>query len=334
MMHIEVVAELAQGFEGKPEQARLLMKAAASAGASAAKYQLVYADELATPDYKHYALFRTLEMSDDVWAGLAAYATELGTRLYVDIFGARSLALAERIGVNVVKLHGTDIANVGFLHQVARSSVPRVLLGAGGAHAEELAQAVEILAGKEVCILLGFQSYPTPTETNQIARVRLLAERYARLGARVSIGFADHALPDSPLRYALAATAIGAGACVIEKHLTLGKVMKLEDHESALNPDEFAEFCAVMQGCGAAWGVAADTPTFAMSDAEAGYRKMIRRHVITSRDLPAGTRLSPADLILKRSSADPVITNIESVYGKTLKRALSGNAPVQPADIQ
>ena len=334
MMHIEVIAELAQGFEGKPEQARLLMKAAASAGASAAKYQLVYADELATPDYKYYALFRTLEMSDDVWAGLAAYAQELGTRLYVDIFGARSLALAERIGVNVVKLHGTDIANVGFLHQVARSSVPRVLLGAGGAHADELAQAIEILAGKDVVILLGFQSYPTPTETNQIARVRLLADRYARLGARVSIGFADHAPPDSPLRYALAATAIGAGARVIEKHLTLGKVMKLEDHESALNPDEFAEFCAVAQGCGVAWGVAADTPNFDMSDAEAGYRKTIRRHVITSRDMPAGTRLAPADLILKRSSADPVITNIESAYGKTLKRTLSGNVPVQPADLQ
>jgi N,N'-diacetyllegionaminate synthase len=334
MMHIEVVAELAQGFEGKPEQARLLMKAAASAGAHAAKYQLVYADELATPDYKYYALFRSLEMSDAVWAGLAAYAQELGTRLYVDIFGARSLALVERIGVTVVKLHGTDIANVGFLHQVARSSVPKVLLGAGGAYPEELAQAVEILAGKEVVILLGFQAYPTPNETNQIARVQLLADRYERLGARVSIGFADHAPPDSPLRYALAATAIGAGARVIEKHLTLGKIMKLEDHESALNPDEFAEFCAVIQGCAAAWGVAADTPDFGMSEAEAGYRKTIRRHVITSRDLPAGARLSPADLVLKRSSADPVITNIESVYGKTLKRALSGNAPVQPADIQ
>jgi N,N'-diacetyllegionaminate synthase len=67
-MQIEIIAELAQGFEGRPEQARLLMKAAASAGADAAKYQLVYADELATPDYKYYDLFRSLEMPDDVWA--------------------------------------------------------------------------------------------------------------------------------------------------------------------------------------------------------------------------------------------------------------------------
>ena len=89
-MTIEIIAELAQGFEGKAEQARLLLKAAASAGADAAKYQLVYADELATPDYKYYDLFCSLEMTDDVWMGLSTYARELGITLQVDIFGSRS----------------------------------------------------------------------------------------------------------------------------------------------------------------------------------------------------------------------------------------------------
>ena len=49
-MNIEIIAEIAQGFEGKPEQSRLLIKAASAAGANAVKFQLVYADELATPD--------------------------------------------------------------------------------------------------------------------------------------------------------------------------------------------------------------------------------------------------------------------------------------------
>ena len=52
---IEVIAELAQGFEGRPDQARLLLQAAASAGADAAKFQLIYADELAAPDYRHWS---------------------------------------------------------------------------------------------------------------------------------------------------------------------------------------------------------------------------------------------------------------------------------------
>lgn len=330
-MTIEIIAELAQGFEGRPELARLLMKAAAAAGADAAKYQLVYADELATPDYKHYNLFRSLEMADEVWAGLAAYAGELDIRLYVDIFGTRSLRLAEQIGVTVVKLHGTDIANIGFLEQVASSSVPKVLLGTGGGYASEIDRAIEILSGKEVVVLLGFQGYPTPNETNQIARVKLLTDRFSQ--AKVTIGFADHAPPGNPLCYALAATALGTGAKVIEKHLTLGKIMKLEDHESALNPDEFMDFCEVLRGCAEAYGVARQIEDFDMSEAEQGYRRMIRRHVVTSRDIPIGTRLSPTDLVLKRASAEKVITDLELAYGRTTKRGLKANSPLSLNDI-
>lgn len=332
-MTIEIIAELAQGFEGRPEQARLLMKAAAAAGADAAKFQLVYADELATPDYKYYELFRSLEMADEVWKGLARYAAELGIQLHVDIFGTRSLQLAEQIGVAAVKLHGTDIANIGLLNEVANSSVQKVLLGAGGAYFSELQQAIDILSDKDVTVLLGFQGYPTPNESNQIDRVRLLAERIGRTHPNASIGFADHAPPESPLRYALAAMAVGAGAKVLEKHLTLGQVMKLEDHESALNPDEFSEFTQTIRGCVQALGVAGDIEDFGMAEAEQAYRKMIRRHVVTGRNLENGSKIAPADLVLKRTSSEHVITDLPSVYHKTLRRAVQQNTPISPADI-
>ncbi|NCV89142.1 MAG: hypothetical protein EBW19_02930, partial [Betaproteobacteria bacterium] len=42
---IKIIAEAAQGFEGDPLLARLLVRAAARAGADAVKFQLVYADE-------------------------------------------------------------------------------------------------------------------------------------------------------------------------------------------------------------------------------------------------------------------------------------------------
>ena len=332
-MQIEIIAELAQGFEGKPEQARLLLKAAAAAGADAVKYQLVYADELATPDYKYYDLFRSLEMADEVWSGLASYAAELGIRLYLDVFGNRSLALAERLGLGVVKLHGTDISNLGFLERVAQSSVPRVLLGAGGAHLSELERAIEMLSSKEVVVLLGFQGYPTPNQDNQIARVKLIADRCAAADARVIAGFADHAPTESPLRYALASTAVGAGARVIEKHLTLGQIMQLEDHESALNPDQFAQFCQVIRSCAEAFGAANPTEDFGMSASEQAYRKMIRRHVVCSRDLPAETRLLPCDLMLKRAAAENAVTDLELVYGRTIKHALTANSPLSPSDL-
>lgn len=332
-MSVEIIAELAQGFEGNPDQARLLLKAAAAGGADAAKYQLVYADELATPDYQHYALFKSLEMPDAVWEGLAALAAQLGLALHLDIFGTRSLALAERIGAGAVKLHGTDIANHGLLGEVARSAAPRVLLGAGGSHADELEEALDRLAAKPLVVLLGFQGYPTSDDTNQIDRVRLLVEQF-RGRAGVSVGFADHADPASPLRYVIPATAIGAGACVLEKHLTLGRGMQLEDYESALNPDEFAEFAGLARACAMARGSAVAAGDFGMSDAEKSYRSKIRRHVVVARPLRRGSTFGPADLVLKRTSAAEPLTSLSQAYGRTLTRDLQSGAAVAAGDLE
>lgn len=333
-MKVQIVAELAQGFEGRPEQARLLLRAAAAAGADAVKYQLVYADELATPDYKYYDLFRSLEMADDVWSGLSSYATEQDIELHLDIFGSRSLALAEKIGARAIKLHGTDIANIGLLDEVAQSSMQKVFLGAGGAHLSEIEEAVSRLSGKKVVVLLGFQGYPTPTETNQIARVGFLCNWFRSARESVELGFADHAAPDSPLKYALAAAALGAGATVIEKHLTLGKAMMLEDHESALNPDEFKEFSHVMRDCVAALGEVDDSNDFGMAEAEDAYRRTIRRHVVAAKAIPEGAVLSPADLVLKRTAAEQPITNLNDVYQKRTSRAVAPNQALLVDDIK
>ena len=325
---ISIIAEIAQGYEGKAELARQLLNAAATGGADAAKYQLVYADELATPDYEYYDLFKSLEMPDDVWKDLASYAQELKVELHLDIFGLRSLALAEKLNVGAVKLHGTDIANVGLLKAVAASQVNTVLLGAGGAFAAEIEQALTILSDKCVVLLLGFQGYPTPDETNQISRVSTFTQKYGASSPNIKIGFADHADPDTPLRLALGATALGAGAVVLEKHITLGKVMKLEDHEAALNPDEFFEFSQTIRTCAAAMGVATEQEDFGMTQSEYGYRDMIRRHVVASRPLDSGAAIQANDVVLKRTSSENAMTDLNKVYGKKLKSNIDVNRPI------
>ena len=237
---MKIIAELAQGFEGNLTQAKILLKAASSSGADIAKLQLVYADELATQDYTYYKLFKNLEMSDSQWKELYDYSKELKIELNFDIFGKKSLKLSEKLGVKGIKLHGTDITNIGLLREVAKSKIKNIYLGAGGSNLDEIKLAISILKNKNIILLLGFQSYPTPDCDNQISRVAYLKNILAN--SNIEIGFADHANPNSSLSIALAAIAIGAGSTVIEKHLTLGKVMKLEDHESALNPDEFSNF--------------------------------------------------------------------------------------------
>jgi N,N'-diacetyllegionaminate synthase len=329
----EIIAELGQGFEGNFQQARMLILASASAGADAAKFQMVYADELATPEYKHYSLFKSLEMSETSWRELATYAQSLDVELQVDVFGVESLRMAEAIGVRTIKLHGTDIANQGLLRQVKKSSINKILLGAGGAYRSEIDNAIKTLSEKEVVILLGFQGYPTPIAANQIARVRHLVEVYEKNYPKVSVGFADHALPDESMRFVLPILAIGSGATVLEKHLTLGRSMQLEDHESALNPDEFLKFSKIVRESDEAIGCFMNEENFGMSESEEVYRKMIRRHVVASRNLRSGESIGSEDLVLKRTSSEYAIANLNEVYQKKLRRNVIGNSPITLDDI-
>ncbi len=329
MNKIEIIAELAQGYEGSSMKARLLLQAAAAAGADAAKFQMVYADELATPDYKYYDLFKSLEMKDEEWKDLAIYANSLGVLLYTDIFGMRSLALAQEIKIPCVKIHGTDITNEFLLKSVAASSIPKVILGAGGAYLSEIEVALNLLKNKQIVVLLGFQAYPTSTENNQISRIDVFKSLINTKYSGVEVGFADHADPTSLLRITIATAAIGNGATVVEKHLTLGRGMKMEDHESALNPDEFLEFATIVRASATALGMANLSDDFLMSEQEMDYRKMIRRHVVTARTLEEGQILKAEDLVLKRTSLEDPITDITFVYSKKINRSIGMNMPIE-----
>ena len=331
-MKVEIIGEIAQGFEGCAEQAKLLVKAAATAGANAAKFQLIFADELATPDYEYYDLFSSLEMPDSDWSDIKKYCDSHGVELIFDVFGGTSLALAERLGVETVKLHATDINNIGFLDKLASSSIRRIMVGAGGANLDELRSAINIISMKHVILLHGFQGYPTSIQDNQTSRIQLLHGAFSEC-PNVSFGFSDHIDPSDPSSIAIPAYAVGQGATVLEKHLTLGCCMELEDHESAMNPDQFKVFVNCIRNIQMASGDAQWKNDFGMSESEKRYRKNIRRHVVVSRDIRAGQEIKATDVVLKRTSSTDAFTDIQSVYDKKVSASLRSNTPLSSKDF-
>ena len=332
-MKVEIVAELAQGFEGCPAQAKLLVKAAAKAGANAAKFQLIYADELATPDYEYYRLFKNLEMSDDDWADIKNVCDEYNIKLILDVFGSSSLLLAEKLGVETIKLHATDINNIGFLEKLAKSSIKRIMIGVGGAYLDEIRSAIEIVSMKQVILFHGFQGYPTPIEDNQISRIQLLQNAFSDY-KNVVIGFSDHVDPIDPSGITLPSYAVGLGAAVLEKHLTLGCCMELEDHEAAMNPDQFKVFVSVIRDIESAHGHSSLENDFGMSTIEKQYRKNIRRHVVLSRNLETGQLIGAGDVVLKRTSSLEAFTDIQTIYNKKLISPLQENSPINKGDVE
>ena len=110
--------------------------------------------------------------------------------------------------------------------------------------------------------------------------------------------------------------------------------MKMEDHESALNPDEFYIFTETIKHSSLALGLTANKNDFGMSNSEKSYRKMIRRHVTAAIDIKKGTVLLPEHLVLKRTSSKDFIYDINSVCGKEILIDLKKDIAIQKKFIK
>jgi N-acetylneuraminate synthase/N,N'-diacetyllegionaminate synthase len=321
---LRIVAEAAEGYGGEWGKELALVELAARAGAGAVKFQLLHPDELLVPSHPLYGLVADLQLPPERWRAVAERAGEMESELLLDVFGRRGLELAEELGVAAVKVHSSDMLNEALLGEVAASSVPEALVSAGGTSVEEVGRAVELLGGKPVTVVLGFQAYPTPVAENRLRRLGALREAFPG----VSLGFADHTGKQEDAATWLPALALALGATYVEKHITVAHVLRDPDHESALAPDRFAEFVESMYLAEAALGepAAADE----MGEEERAYRLKMKKHVVAARDLPAGRELGAADLALKRVPDPPadVLFRLDEAEGATLASALSADAPL------
>jgi len=304
-----VIAELSQTHEGSLPLAKMLVKATAEAKADAVKVQAFTADELAVPSYKHYKLFKQLEWPEASWKELINFSHDCELKIFADVFGIDSLAMLTRNGIDGLKIHGTDMKNTRLLEHVAGVDLP-LLLSIGGGTVAETESAVSIINGKgrksPIVLMHGFQSYPTLVEHTNLKKMCYFKDKLS-----MPIGFADHIDGDHSLNFALCATAIGMGAKVIEKHITISRTLKMEDYESALSPEEFVKFVAKIRELDSAMGEYSEN----MLPAEDSYRKTTRKHVVAAVPLKAGQIIREKDVTLRRADIDMIPSDLADVVG-------------------
>jgi sialic acid synthase SpsE len=325
---VRVIAEAAQGFEGDPRLARLLVRAAARGGADLVKFQLVFADELATPDYDYYGLFKTLEMRDEAWRAIAAEAKQHGLDLAFDIFGERSLDLAIAVGAAAVKLHSTDFFNRRLV-RAAVASAPHVYLSIGGIAYDQVARTIDACdAPDRLTILFGFQGEPTPVEQNHLSRLGALRARFPG----IRFGFMDHADGGADEAGWLGILALPYGVSVIEKHITLDRAVELEDWVSALDASAFARYVARIRTAERALG----SPVCELSEAEEAYGRRAVKVLVASRPIAPGAVIADADLVALRAPVPDgrtVLRDLEAATGRRARTTIPQGQPVCEEDL-
>ena len=330
-MPVRIIAEGAQGPQGDSGYAALLSEAAAAAGADAIKFQIVFADELATPDHELYEVLVSSQMpQDEEWFEVSRACSDSGIDLICDVFGPRSLGVASAIGVSGIKIHGMDLLNTSLMELVRGAGVEEVYLGVGGSTNSEVAEAVAALRPIEPVLLLGHQAYPTPAEENQMCRIRNLMDAFPGL----VVGWADHVPYGDPAGTWLSAAAIGAGASVIEKHLTLAGICQRRDFDAALDPGDFKLFADSMRlaerACQVRFSCESESQ---LSPSESKYRAMFKKHVVAAADVHKGQQIEAAHIVLKRSPSEHAILDPTVAIGRKLARDLSAGTPLSVEDF-
>jgi len=323
--NIELIAEIAQGFEGNEKLTELLVQGAIAADADAIKFQLVIADELCTPDYKHYDLFQSLEMDEVIWRGVCSFIHKKGKKVYFDVFGPLSLEIAKRVGADGVKISTTEFYN-NQLFESAISLFSALYLSVGGIPIEDVDKklsGLNAISADKICLMYGFQAEPTPLEQNNLLKLKLLKKRYPQY----KIGFMDHSDGGLDEAFHLSLVSIGFGIDVIEKHITLDRELEIEDFVSGLTPKNFFRFVELIRKYEKALG----DESLKLSEAEREYSANATKSVVAIKDIESGKILTLKDVALKRSSI-PLTKNsimeIEAIIGKELKVDVGIHTPI------
>lgn len=319
-----MIAEAGVNHNGSTELALRLVDAAAAAGADAVKFQTFSAEDFVTEsapkaDYQErvlgaadsqFTMLKKLELTAADHGVIADHARAADILFLSTPFDENSVELLVALGVPAFKISSGDLTNHPLLERIAWLGRP-MILSTGMASLDEVDAAVRAIrtAGNPPLALLHCVSrYPAEPQTANLRAMSTMAERF-----QVPVGFSDHTLGAE-----IAVAAVAAGACVIEKHLTLDCALPGPDHQASLDPQAFAGMVQRVRFVEAALGHGRKEPL----PEEAHTARVARKSVVTARAIAAGEALSDDALAIKRPGHGLPPASRASLLGRIARVAL------------
>jgi N,N'-diacetyllegionaminate synthase len=312
-----IVAEAGVNHDGSLAKALQLVDAAVDAGADVVKFQMFRAAELVTASAQTAAyqkasgarsqreLLERLELTLSDFERIAAHCRERAIEFLATPFGPHDVDRLVGLGVRALKIASTDLNNSPLLHRAADTGLP-LIVSTGAATADEIGASVARLrqwgAAKRLILLHCTSAYPAPLDTANLRAIGTLRRTYD-----VPCGLSDHTESRT-----IAGWAVAAGACVLEKHVTLDRSAAGPDHAMSLNAAQLAEYVAAARTAEAALG----NGVLGMTAVEADVRTAARKSVVAAVRISAGTRLTPELLTIKRPAGGIEPDQFEALLGR------------------
>ena len=279
------------------------------AGVNAVKFQTYKADKLAanhSPSYwdqkeepitSQKELFSKFDKFGEAdYKEMAKYCREIDIEFMSTAFDFESADFIDKL-VFRHKIASADITNFPLLGRIAKYGKP-VILSTGASQLEEIVEAVDFLRKKgckDLTLLHCILSYPTAVENANLWKIQSLKKHFTDC----KIGISDHTI----FNLDVLSTAWLLGVTVIEKHVTLDKKLKGNDHYHAGDPDDFNKLSNKIQFLKKIYGEESTNWTF---ECERDARKNARRGVYLSHDVEKGDKLRHEHVAFLRPQLDGI----------------------------
>lgn len=170
-----------------------------------------------------------LELSDEEHLEVYKYAKSLGLDFVETLCAIGCLSIFKLFTPDRLKVASRDLTNLPLLAALAETGLP-IILSTGMAGKKELDDALAVITRyhSDISILHCVSQYPTHPDNLNLLTIPYLKKHYGQY----TIGFSDHTIGISA-----PSIAVGMGAEIIEKHVTIDRRMKGTDQAGSLGPD-------------------------------------------------------------------------------------------------
>ncbi len=140
----------------------------------------------------------------------------------------------------------------------------------------------------------------------------------------VPVGYSDHVVGNE-----VAYAAVALGACLIEKHFTLDRTLPGPDHQASLEPAELATLIQGIRTVEAALGNGIKRP----APSEVDIARVVRKSLVTTADIPAGTTIEASMLAAKRPGTGISPADLCRIIGRQTRHAIPRETPLTDEDL-
>lgn len=262
-----------------------------------------------------------LELSDEEHLEVYRHARSLGLEFVETLCSRGCLSLLKLFTPDKLKVASRDLTNLPLLEAMAETRIP-MILSTGMAGRKELDDALDVITRhhSDIAILHCVSQYPTHPDNLNLRTITYLQRNYPQY----TIGFSDHTIG-----IAAPPVAVGMGAKIIEKHITIDRNMKGTDQRGSLGPDGVRRMVRDIR-IAERWMGRDD---LYIDPAVAAAKVKLERSIATRRELPAGHVITDDDIHLLSPGDGFKWAEKDRVAGKKLKTALGADTIIYPKDI-